>query len=233
MVIAGGCERRLSSSPRSGIKIGHPTSMLLAPDSHRRSALGSAMMGLSNRRPARGAGGGRRSRPRARHPQTQQTATHFDGSTRHVWIIDPAHPLYGRSFPLIRIDSPRGKNNVVILLPTGRRRSVPRAATDLDASASPSSSTLPRISVRTILPLAHRIQVHMRNRVEVSHDSSVIRAQRAVATATVATPRSVLLQPPAAVAPASSPATAPPGLPPRHLDSTPLCRHQPPEGDGQ
>src|SRR6266581_4862231 len=49
---------------------------------------------------------------------------------------------------------------VMVLLPTGRRHAIPRAATNRDCSvevASP-ASPLPAISVRTMLPLARLVQ---------------------------------------------------------------------------
>ena len=49
---------------------------------------------------------------------------------------------------------------VVVTLADGRRRSIRRAATDLGgtaAMAAESGSTLPRVSARTILPLAHHL----------------------------------------------------------------------------
>jgi len=54
----------------------------------------------------------------------------------------------------------RSKTHVTVLLPTGRRRSVPRSATDLERPAEEASHDppLPVISVRTILPLARFVQ---------------------------------------------------------------------------
>ncbi|HEY6406401.1 MAG TPA: hypothetical protein VIY29_02925, partial [Ktedonobacteraceae bacterium] len=54
----------------------------------------------------------------------------------------------------------RSKTHVTVLLPTGRRRSVPRSATNLERPAeevTPDPS-LPVISVRSILPLARFVQ---------------------------------------------------------------------------
>lgn len=77
-----------------------------------------------------------------------------------VTITDPAHPLFGRTFPLIHNHSPRGKSELIIQLPNGLLRSVPRLATDLSlASSQPASEVeLPFISVWTILPLARFVQ---------------------------------------------------------------------------
>ena len=75
-------------------------------------------------------------------------------------ITDPTHPLYGHTLPLLTVRVNRSKTHVTVLLPTGRRRSVPRSATDLGRPAEEASHDppLPVISVRTILPLARFVQ---------------------------------------------------------------------------
>ncbi len=75
-------------------------------------------------------------------------------------ITDPTHPLYGQTLPLLTVRVNRSKTHVTVLLPTGRRRSVPRSVTDLERPAEEASPDppLPVISVRTILPLARFVQ---------------------------------------------------------------------------
>ncbi|WP_353850827.1 hypothetical protein [Acidiphilium sp.] len=55
----------------------------------------------------------------------------------------------------------RGSSMVVVVLPDGRERSVPRAATDLAEAPIPRSLIHPLapISVRSLLPLANRIRI--------------------------------------------------------------------------
>jgi hypothetical protein len=92
--------------------------------------------------------------------QTEQNATELDRPLRHVTIIDPAHPLFGRTFPIVRDWSPRGRSCLVIALPGGQHRSVPRSATDL-SGPDPQSlqpGALPCVSVRTILPVAQFVK---------------------------------------------------------------------------
>jgi hypothetical protein len=92
--------------------------------------------------------------------QTQRDTPLFEELSGEVTITDPTHPLYGQTFPRLTVRVNRSKTHVTVLLPTGRRRSVPRSATDLERQAdqvSPDSS-LPVISVRTILPLARFVQ---------------------------------------------------------------------------
>ena len=75
-------------------------------------------------------------------------------------VTDPTHPLYGQTLPGISVRVNRSKTHVTVLLPSGRRRSVPRSATDLERSREEVSHAppLPIISVRTILPLARFVQ---------------------------------------------------------------------------
>ena len=77
----------------------------------------------------------------------------------HVAITDPLHPLYGRRFELISLASLHDPGSVTIALEDGRRRSVRRAATDLDPAPAPRPGPdVPRISARTLLPLAHYVR---------------------------------------------------------------------------
>jgi len=77
-----------------------------------------------------------------------------------VTVTDPTHPLYGQTFPLLPVRIHRTPLHVMVLLPSGRRHMVPRAATNLERenmTVSP-AAPLPFISVRTILPLARLVQ---------------------------------------------------------------------------
>jgi len=79
----------------------------------------------------------------------------------HVIITDPHHPLSGRRFPVVSLCAPQGPHKLVIALPDGRQRAVPRSVTDLDASAPvPPSGVLsgPRLGARTLLALAHAVR---------------------------------------------------------------------------
>ena len=57
---------------------------------------------------------------------------------------------------------------VMVLLPSGRRHLIPRAATNLEreAVAGLSATPLPSISIRTILPLARLVQQLMQAKEE-------------------------------------------------------------------
>ncbi len=92
--------------------------------------------------------------------------------TQQVTIIDRTHPFFGRTFPVVSLSSPRGKTHLILLLANGQHRIVPHAATDLGQTQKQNSEPqLPRISVRTMLPLARLIQSKLQAR-EVWSDVS-------------------------------------------------------------
>ncbi len=86
-------------------------------------------------------------------------------------IIDPTHPLYGRTFPLLRMPSPRSKARLLVELPDGRVQRLPREVTDLDAAVL---ATRPQalISVPTLLPLAHLICAMLVGKEDVHDDTT-------------------------------------------------------------
>ena len=43
-----------------------------------------------------------------------------------VSISDPAHPLFGQTLPVVQESSPRGQSHLIVSLPNGDRRSIPR-----------------------------------------------------------------------------------------------------------
>ena len=92
-------------------------------------------------------------------------------------VVDPTHPLAGRAFPLVALTAPRLADHVVIRLPTGQHRAVPRAATDLAPPASPGSSHHPtaRVSGRTLLPLATLVHALLTAYRERAHDPAAHR----------------------------------------------------------
>jgi hypothetical protein len=78
----------------------------------------------------------------------------------HVTITDPRHFLFDHRLAVLGERSGRGHAYVVVELPDGRKRSVPIASTDLVEAAIPSQLAgfnLPRISVRTLIPLAQHL----------------------------------------------------------------------------
>jgi len=102
--------------------------------------------------------------------QTQQDTPLLDKVCGEVTVTDPTHPLYGQTLPLLPVRINRTPLHVMVLLPSGRRHMVPRAATNLErpAEAVLPTSPLPVISVRTILPLARLVQ-QLKQAKEESH----------------------------------------------------------------
>jgi hypothetical protein len=81
-----------------------------------------------------------------------------------VSVIDPHHPLFGQRLDLSSHASGRRPGWVSLVLADGRRRWVPRAATDLDGEReSLPSHVLPRVSVRTLLPLMQCVRTLLSN----------------------------------------------------------------------
>jgi hypothetical protein len=84
-----------------------------------------------------------------------------DGLVSQVRIVSARHPLFGQTFPVIAERSSRGPRFLVVRLPDGRKRSLLRSITDLEGGAEPfpnghdSVEESLRVSVRTLLPLAH------------------------------------------------------------------------------
>jgi len=91
-----------------------------------------------------------------------------------ITIIDPAHPLYGHPVTLLRIHSARSNARLVVQLPDGRVRWIPRAITDLDP-APPGPPPIALITAPTLLPLA-RLVCAMVSAQEDSHYDSTDRS---------------------------------------------------------
>src|SRR5579875_1145167 len=122
----------------------------------------------------RSASGPQRSRNLRPHPgwvnHTQQETPLLDRVCGEVTVTDPAHPLYGQTLPQLPMRVKHKPLQVMVLLPSGRRHLIPRAATNLEreAVAGLSATPLPSISIRTILPLARLVQQLMQAK-EESH----------------------------------------------------------------
>src|SRR4029453_16340037 len=71
--------------------------------------------------------------------------THHDAHSnkelyQQITITDPQHPLYGRTFPLVGTCSSRSDSRLILALPNGYQRIVPRSVTNIDR---PSAEQLP------------------------------------------------------------------------------------------
>src|ERR1700675_3767268 len=103
--------------------------------------------------------GGRWGRAAWRGPPSTQNTPIVDGLVSEVRIISRRHGLFGQVLPIVGLRSARGQKFVMVRLPDGRRRSIPRSITNLAAEpftqVNDSIEESLRISVRTLLPLAH------------------------------------------------------------------------------
>ena len=86
-------------------------------------------------------------------------------------IIDPTHPLYGRMLPLLRSPSTRSNAQRLVQWPDGRVQRLPREVPTLEASASVPHPQA-RLSVPTLLPLAHLICARRAGQEDVGHDTA-------------------------------------------------------------
>jgi hypothetical protein len=108
-------------------------------------------------------------------PQRHQNTSLRNRIMSQVTIIDPSHPLYGHTFPLVSSALPqRHSQTLVIALPTGQQRSVPRAVTDLaclEASVEAVLPSLAPLSGRILLSLAHQVRRLRQAQEECMHEA--------------------------------------------------------------
>ncbi len=97
-------------------------------------------------------------------PRTPHDTADLDRRVTHVSVVDPHHPLFGARLQVAERQSCRGSAVVVLILPDGRERSVPRAATGLADAPILHPRICPQalISMRSLLPLANRIRIMLR-----------------------------------------------------------------------
>jgi hypothetical protein len=143
----------------------------------------------TNHRRARGARCGRDDQGRHRRlsgHRTSQNPTILDRTITHVTITDPQHCLFGKRLAVIRERSGRGPTYVVVELPDGRKRPIRIASTDLAAMVITSGAApdLPRISIRTLIPLVQHLSANLALLAEevIRDGSSSPSASRCVST---------------------------------------------------
>jgi hypothetical protein len=118
--------------------------------------------------------------------RTQLNATIIDRTVTHVTITDPRHCLFGKRLAVFRERSGRGPTYVVVQLPDGRKRPIQIASTNLAATVITSGAApdLPRISVRTLIPLVQHLSANLAPLTEevIRDGSSSPSASRCVST---------------------------------------------------
>jgi hypothetical protein len=76
---------------------------------------------------------------------------------RQIKVVDPTHPLFGRSFPLRHHLPPCGQSHVVVVYdPKGVYLRLPVTATDLDPSWPATQTKLTAQAVAELITLAEQ-----------------------------------------------------------------------------
>lgn len=91
------------------------------------------------------------------HRRVRQRTAKFERVISAIKVMDPTHPLFGKTLRLISEQCSRGKALVAVALEDGRRRLIARSATDLE-SKKYHGREISWISARSLLPLARHIQ---------------------------------------------------------------------------
>jgi hypothetical protein len=91
------------------------------------------------------------------HRRVRQRTAKFERVISAIKVMDPTHPLFGKTLRLISEQCSRGKAFVAVALEDGRRRLIARSATDLE-SKKHHGREISWISARSLLPLARHIQ---------------------------------------------------------------------------
>lgn len=103
--------------------------------------------------------------------RTRQRTPKFERVMSAIKVMDPTHPLFGKTLKLLSEQCSRGKTFVAVSLKDGRRRLILRSATDLDSTKRHSKS-VSFVSARSLLPLARHIQSCLTGlNGEAAHDS--------------------------------------------------------------
>ena len=106
--------------------------------------------------------GGRGQRRRRWGHRTPLNPTILDRTVTHITVTDPQHCLCGKRLTVLRERSGRGSAYLVVALPDGRKRSIRIASTDLASTVTTSGAPdLPRISVRTLIPLMQHLSANL------------------------------------------------------------------------
>lgn len=118
----------------------------------------------------RGARCGPRSHRRAWVRRTRQRTPKIERVMSTIKVVEPSHPLFGKTLRVLCERCGRGKAFIAVGLQDGRRRLVLRSATDL-VSRMRHVRQVSWISARSLLPLARHIQCCLTGLRE-EHDSS-------------------------------------------------------------
>jgi len=96
--------------------------------------------------------------------RTRQNDTILERLGCVITVTESRHSLFGQQLTVLSERSGRGPAFVVVELPDGRRRSIRIASTDLgqeSTAADQTASNLPRVSVRTLIPLTRHLSAKL------------------------------------------------------------------------
>ena len=107
----------------------------------------------------------------SRKRQNTQVVTQL--AADHATIVDPTHPLFGQTLPILRASRQRLKERIVVALPDGRERRIPVSITNL-IERSPDHPTATRlISVRALVPLVELLRAMVASREDKIHGATL------------------------------------------------------------
>jgi hypothetical protein len=92
----------------------------------------------------------------ARKRQNTYSVTQL--AAEEATIVDPTHPLFGQTLPILRASRHHLKNLIVLALPDGRERRIPVSITNLVELPPANTKSAGLISVRTLMPLVELIR---------------------------------------------------------------------------
>jgi hypothetical protein len=138
--------------------------------------------------------------------RTRQRTPKCERLISTIKVMEPTHPLFGKTLKVLSERCSRGKAFIAVALEDGRRRLILRSATDLD-STKRHSRLVGFVSARSLLPLARHIQSCLTGlNMEASHesrpssrtDSSQLKSRTQPSTASAAAERVATRSPPSA-----------------------------------
>jgi hypothetical protein len=83
-------------------------------------------------------------------------------------IVDPTHPLFGQTLPILRASRHHLKERIVVALPDGRERRIPVSITNLVEHPPADTKSAGLITVRTLMPLVELIALWLLHRRTIS-----------------------------------------------------------------
>jgi hypothetical protein len=87
-------------------------------------------------------------------------------------IVDPTHPLFGQTLPILRASRHHLKERIVVALPDGRERRIPVSITNLVERLPDGAKPVGLISIRTLLPLIEFIRAMVASQEDNIHGAT-------------------------------------------------------------